>query len=378
MTAPVRVTQVVFDLDGGGLETLVGEMARRWAGSNVVVSIVTLSGRAGRVGERVRSLVDQFHVVKPLPVVSMALPLGLSRVIRATRPDAVHLHSGAWYKSALASKLAGVRRVVYTEHGREHFDPPMMQRLDRIAARWTDVVAPVSERLGRYLARVVGVGTDRITVIPNGVDPQVFAPRARSAALLQSLRLPANALVLGSLGRLERVKRYDRLVDTIAQLPAELDGRPVFLVLGGEGSERGALEAQARTLGVTDRVRMPGWMAEPPEAQRLLDVFSLTSDSEGMSVSLLEAMSVGGAPLVMDVGANAELLGPEHASHVVAAGDLDAFVKAASGLLSDAARRQRAGQALRQRVLDRYTLAGMMAAYERAYRGTATGPARAA
>jgi glycosyltransferase involved in cell wall biosynthesis len=78
----------------------------------------------------------------------------------------------------------------------------------------------------------------------------------------------------------------------------------------------------------------------------------------------------------MDVGANAELLGPAHAAHVVPAGDLDAFVRVAAELLGDPERRRLAGLALRERVLERYTLAGMMAAYERVYR--ATGPGRAA
>ncbi len=374
MTAPLRVTQVVFDLDGGGLETLVGEMTRRWAGTGIVTSVITLGGREGRVGASIRGLVDQFHILAPLPLVSMALPLGLARAIRRTRPDVVQLHSGAWFKSALACRLAGAPRVVYTEHGREHYDPPLLRALDRRAARWTDVVVPVSDRLARYMERAVGVDPRRIRTIPNGVDTERYGPGPREAAVLHGLGLPADALVFGSLGRLEHVKRYDRLVEVLAGLPERIADRPVFLVVFGEGSARGAIEERARTLGVADRVRLPGWMPDPPAAHRQLDLFALTSESEGMSVSLLEAMATETLPLVMDVGANAELAGPDLAGQVVPAGDVPAFLRAAGRSLADPAERARLGRIARSRATARYSLGVMLGSYERVYRGLGPAP----
>jgi glycosyltransferase involved in cell wall biosynthesis len=365
--SPVRVTHVVFDLDGGGLETLVGEMARRWADSRVVMSIITLSGRVGRVGAAVRDRVEQFRVLRPLPLLSLAFPLGLARALRATRPDVVHGHSGAWFKTALAARLAGVPRVVYTEHGREHYDPPLLRALDRRAAQWTDVVVPVSQRLASYLGTTLAIPPQRLQHIANGVDTERYHPGPRDAAALDRLRLPPEALIVGSLGRLERVKRFDRLVETLARLPSELDGRPVCLVIFGEGGEREGLEALAGRLNVADRVRFPGWTADPPAAHRLVDVFALASESEGMSVSLLEAMASGTAPVAMDVGTNAELLGPTLAEQVVGAGDLNGFAAAVARALSDPGWRARLGEAARARVVERYSLAGMLASYEAVY-----------
>jgi glycosyltransferase involved in cell wall biosynthesis len=365
----VRVTHVVFDLNGGGMESLVAEMARRFKGGPVVLSAVTLSGREGRVGAAVRPLLERYHVLRPLPGVSMALPLGVARAIRSTRPDVVHLHSGAWYKGALAARLAGAPRVVFTEHGREHDDPALLRWLDRRAARWTDTVVAVSDRLARYLSTVVGVDPARIRTIANGVDVRCFTPGPVPAQLRAKLGVPDGALVLGSVGRLEPVKAYERLVEVGRRLSANgALGRPLVVVIFGDGSARPGLLARVRAAGLSDLVRLPGWTDRAVEAYRLLDVFALTSHSEGASVSLMEAMACGISPLVMDVGANAEILGPGLAEQVVPAADVEAFARRAAETLGSAERRERCGALARSRVVDRYNVERMVGAYERLYR----------
>ena len=363
----VRVTHVAFDLNGGGLETLIAAMAKRCAGTGVALSAISLSGRAGRVGSAAAPLFDEFVVLRPWPVVSMALPVGLAQAIRRTRADVVHLHSGCWYKGALAARLAGVAGVVYTEHGREHHDPRAMQLLDRLASKLTDAVVGVSERLADYMARVVGVERAKISAIPNGVDTAQFSPGPSPEALRRSLGLPADALIVGSVGRLEQVKAYDRLVRAVARVRARALRAPIALVVWGEGSERGALEGLARAEGIADIVRLPGWTDDAVRAHRLLDVFALTSVSEGMSVSLLESLACGVAPLVMDVGANAEILGPELQDQVVPAGDEEAFAAALEATLHYEARRRRAGGAGRARVAAHFSLDAMVAAYRKLY-----------
>lgn len=367
---PVRVTHVVFDLDGGGLETLVGEMARCTAGSPVVTSIITLSGRVGRVGAAAREQVDQFHVVRPVPLASMALPLGLARAIRRTRADVVHLHSGAWYKPVRAARLARVKRVVFTEHGREHFDPPLLKWLDRRAARRTDAVVAVSDRLARYLREDVGIAPELVRTIPNGIDIDRFAPGPAPDALRARLALPRTADVVGSVGRLEPVKAYDRLLDAYAALRCRRDGAaPVYLVLCGDGSQRGALERRATELGIADGVRFTGWTDRALDFYRLFDVFALTSRSEGVSVSLIEAMACTAAPVVTDVGANAEVVGPELADQVVPGWDARAFADALDRALRGQGQERSLGGRARLRVAGRHSLSGMLAAYEQLYRG---------
>ena len=376
---PLRITQVVFDLEGGGLETLVASLVTRFAARAATVSVITLGGRVGRVGAAIRESTERYVVLRPLSGLSMVAPVTLIRAIRSTRPDVVHLHSGAWYKPALASRLARVPRVVYTEHGREHFDPPLMRLLDRTAARWTSVVAAVSDRLARYLADVVGIDAARIRTVPNGVDADRFAPGPAPAELRASLGIAPDAVVIGSIGRLEHVKAYERLIAAYAALRRGAPDVPVQLVICGDGSARADLERQVAGLEVGDGVRLPGWTDRPVDFYRLFDLFALTSRSEGASVSLMEAMACGAVPVVTDVGANAELLGPELAGQVVKQEDAGALARLLERTVREPSRRADLAARARRRVLERYTLEGMVTAYDQIYRGDGdAGPPAAA
>ena len=365
----LRVTQIVFDLDGGGMETLVAAMAARWHGTDVKMSVITLSGRVGRVGELVRPLVEQFHVLRLTPGISMISPHGLMRALRQTRPDVVQLHTGAWLKGAYAAKLASVPRIFYTEHGREHHDPALARLQDHLASRLTNRVIAVSARLGAYMVNAVGVRADRVVTIPNGVDTNVFTPHAGDGALRAALGIPADALVIGSVGRLEPVKAYSRLVAAYAALRRMDLGRPLALVIFGEGTDRAAIEREIDRLGVRDGVRLPGWTDRPAEGYRMFDLFAMTSTSEGMSVSLLmEAMACGICPLVTDVGSNAEVLGETLRSHAVTDYDADEFVRVASELLTQTPRRAAAAAAARQHAVAQHSLTRMIDQYEHLYR----------
>ena len=366
--SPLRVTHVVFDFNGGGLETLVAELAARFVGTPTRVSLVTLSGRVGRLGEATRDRFDQFHVVRPVRGVSMLLPLGLARVIRQTRADVVHVHTGSWYKGALAARLAGVSRVVYTEHGREHDDPRFKQWLDRRAARFTTDVVAVSGRLARYMATDVGIDPAKIRTIHNGVDTTAFTPGAASVDYRSSLGIPPDSLVIGSVGRLESVKAYEHLLTAAAMIRTKLS-RSFVVVVAGDGTQRAPLEEQARQLGISDMVRLPGWTDQPVRTHRLFDVFVLPSRSEGQSVSLMEAMACGAAPVVTDVGSNAEMLGPALKDYVVPADRPEALADALLRVLSPGAPLAAIRSEVRQRVVDLYSLDRMTEEYDRLYRG---------
>jgi len=345
-------------------------MARLEAGTSVAVSVVSLSGRVGRIGGAIAPLLRHYLPMRPWPGLSMVAPLGLVRAIQRTGAEVVHVHSGCWYKASLAAHFAGVP-VVYTEHGREHYDPPVMQWLDRLAARRTAAVVAVSDRLAGYLARTLGVAASRLHTVQNGVDTVAFSP-GRASALRERLGIPGDAFVVGSIGRLEAVKAYPRLIRAVAGLRSSgALNRPVVGVIWGDGSERPALEALIGELGLGDAFLLPGWTDDAPEAHRLLDVFALTSLSEGASVSLMESLASGVTPLVMNVGANAEVVGPELEAQVVPDGDEAALALTLEATLGDADRRAHAGEAGRRRVIEHYSLQAMVAAYEQLYRAVA-------
>ena len=364
-----RVTHVAWNLEGGGLESLIAMLADQLHGTDVEISAISLSGQPGRVGEAMRSRLAHFEVLRPTPVVSLVAPVGLARAIRRTRADVVHLHSGAWLKGAWAARLARVRRVVYTEHGREHDDPLLRRVLDRIAARLTHTVVAVSERLRAYMTAVVHVPARRLVVIPNAVDARRFRPAGRDATVREALGVPSDGLVIGSVGRLVAVKGYDVLLRAVARLAhGALSAHPPYVVLVGDGPEREALESLARELRIEPLLRMPGWSDQPEAMYHAFDVFALSSWSEGASLSLLEAMASGVVPVVTDVGASGELVGPELKAQVVPAGAVDALADALAATLRDRGARERLAGLARRRVEEWYDVVPLVAAYRDLYR----------
>lgn len=377
----VRVTHVVFDLQGGGMESLVASISRSLSRTPVRCSVITLSGRAGRIGEELRPVLDHLEVLTPNRGGSLLLPLGLVRALRTLRPDVVHLHSGAWYKGALAARLAGVPFVVYTEHGRIHHDPWLARRLDSLAARLTDVVVPVSHPLAEYMTDALGIPARKLEVIENGVDTIALSPGDPSPAARARLGIPPGVLVVGSVGRLERVKGYDRLLTTLASLQRRRShGPPWFLSLCGDGSVRPELERLSEELGIRDSVGFAGWIDASAEVYRCFDVFAVTSRSEGLSLSLLEAMACGVVPVVNDVGANRDVLGTALAGNCVPDGAWDQFGVLVERLLADPARRAATGALAAERVRDRFSLERVvmqyLEVYGRARPGGSSGPRR--
>lgn len=175
---------------------------------------------------------------------------------------------------------------------------------------------------------VIALGADpgRVRVVYDGVDPAVFSPGDRAAARL-ALGLPAGDPVVLFVGNLIPTKGVDLLLTAAATLAA--DGRLVRVLVVGQGPSRGTLEQQAAALGLTDRVRFTGAVAQSslPDYYRAADVFALPSYSEGVPNVLLEAgacgipwvaTAVGGIPEITDRGA-AILIPPGDAGALAAA-----------------------------------------------------------
>jgi len=138
---------------------------------------------------------------------------------------------------------------------------------------------------------------------------------------------------------------------------------------GGDGPERGRLEALAAELGVSERAMFAGLQADPIPFYAEMDVFCLSSDTEGTPMTLLEAGACGLPSVVTDVGGCAEVVQDGATGLVVPKGDAMALAAALEKLCRDVALRARMGQTARERVMAEYSVEAMVAGYERVYRG---------
>jgi glycosyltransferase involved in cell wall biosynthesis len=363
------VLHVIQSLNYGGMERLLADIVTRTAAAGFENHILVLQ-YLGRFAEGLTGHAT-LHTSGRLPRWTMFRPSPLARQIRAIGPDVVHLHSGVWYKASLAARMAGVPRVLHTEHGRRAPDPWVFRVMDGIASRRTDVVVAVSERLAAQLETTVVKGRARIVVVPNGVDTEKFSPRRDAGRIRSELGIPMGAPVVGSIGRLEPIKGYDVMVEAFGRLgEGGPDAGPSpHLVIAGDGSERARLDAMIAALGLTGRAHLLGWRDDVHELLSTFSLFTMSSRSEGTSVSLLEAMSSGLCPVVTKVGGNEAVLGPSLVRHLVPSESPDALAAAWQTLLADPSLLKQEGILARKRVQEAFGIDRMVREYESLYLG---------
>jgi sugar transferase (PEP-CTERM/EpsH1 system associated) len=372
MTArPLRIAHVVPTLDVGGLENgLVNLVAALPEFAHAVVSMSPL----GAFAQRLPRHVELVTLGKPAGAPMRLAMFRLLRVLRGLQPDLVHSRNWGAIEAVPAARLAGVRAVVHSEHGRELADPAGLNarrnRLRRLLTPLIDRVVTVSADLKAWLRQTVRLPEAKLLVIPNGVDTERFSPTRRLAGR-KALQVSDETAVIGTVGRLNGVKDYPTLLTAFADAARRADH--VELVFIGDGPQRAALEATAAALGVSGRVRFLGERQDVPELVPGLDVFVLPSIAEGMSNTLLEAMAAGRPVVATGVGGNPELVEDGVTGTIIPVRHPAALTKAIDGYLWDAGLRAAHGEAGRRRAITEFGLVSMVSRYRDLYRTLAVG-----
>ena len=359
-----RIEMVLPSLVPGGQEMLVVRLslALREAGFTVGATCTEMEGP---LADRMRT--DGFDVaLAPAPGLrSNVRADALVRRFASRRPDVMHVHSGVWLKAARAARMAGVPRVVHTIHGLLDPEPWHSAVLKRFAARHTDTIVAVSEPLRHHLVEDVGVDAAKVQVILNGVDTSHFHPGGDRAALRTRLGFAADGPVIGHVARLAAIKNQALLLDAFANVLRE---RPsAALVIVGDGDERPRLESRIAERGIGDAVRLVGEVDDAAAFYRDFDVFALTSNNEGTSMSVLEAMASGVAVVATSVGGSPALLNHGDCGILVPPGDVDALTRSLLSLIADDVRRERLGHNGRLHVQRAYSADAMCRRYVEVY-----------
>ncbi len=278
----------------------------------------------------------------------------LAALLRRERADLVHSNSLYGLHGPWAALLA---RVPHVQHVREIPDAPKPIRmlLTAMAARLSARVIPMTNAVATLFGSTNGAGS-KLTVIPDGIDLAAFNEKVDGERIRRELRIPADAPLLGFVGRLDPWKGADVFVRAAAEVAKRRpDAR--FLVCGGElpGYEDYAagLRRLASELGLSDRIDFTGWtyrLDDIPEVMAALDVLVHTSTRpEPFGLVLVEAMAAakpvvasnaGGVPEVVEAGVTGLLVEP---------GDWRAVAAALDDLLADGSRAAAFGAAGRAR-----------------------------
>ena len=382
----MRIAHVVESLEVGGAEHMVVALSRMQRARGHEVSIACLF-REGPLAERAREAGVEVVNCGKRDGLDLAAVRRLRGWLARARPDVLHTHNPVPHYYAVAASLG--RRdgcVINTRHGMgSAAGNGRRDRLFRFAMRFTDLGVAVCEAARERFVSLGILPEAKAVTVPNGIDLARFMPRNTEARqhLLESLGVPGDPFVFGSVGRLDRLKDQATMLRAFALLAAPANGteggpQNAILAIAGDGDEREALERERERLGLQGRVFLLGRRDDVPALLAGFDAFVLSSRTEGYSLALLEA-SASGLPIVAtDVGGNGEIVGNERTGLLVPPQDPAALADAMRRVARDPEAGHRMGQAGRAWALANGSLDAMYRRYMNLYEGRradATAPA---
>ncbi len=358
-----RVLQVVLQLDPGGTERLVIELVRRLR--QRFPTAVCCLDQPGAWAAGVRHAGVEVTALGRRPGFHPSVAKQLASVAARFKATVLHCHH---YSPFVYGRLASLglpgTRIVFTEHGRLSDSPPSAKR--RLANRFLSMgvtsLYAVSYDLRRH---VVAEGfPERMGVIWNGIDPGPAPDEAARRHARRRIGLPDGTKVIGTVARLDPVKDLGTLLEAFAIVRRQSAYR---LVVIGDGSERESLRTRASALQLEGVVDWLGQRGDVRELLSGLDVYVNSSISEGVSLTLLEAMAAERPVVATQVGGTPEVVLDEETGLLCPARSPEALSGQLQRLLDDESLGARFGRAGRNRVLEHFTLDRMVEQYAAVY-----------
>ena len=362
------ICQLLHSLNVGGAEVLAAQLARR-LGDQYRFLLVCLDD-LGTLGEELRREGTAVEVLHRRPGIDLSCMKQLARLWRDYDVDLVHAHQYTPFFYAMAARH--IRRrppVLFTEHGRWYPDYPRRRRIffNRLVLRRTDRVVGVGQSVRRALVNNEGIRDGRVDVIYNGVDVSAFDDAvADRAEVRREIGVGPDALVIIQVARLDLLKDHATAIRTVQRVTRRRED--AVLVLVGEGPELEMVQAEIDSHRLRPHVRLLGLRRDVSRLLRAADVFLLTSISEGIPVTVIEAMAAGLPVVSTDVGGVAEIVLAQQTGMLATAGDDGALADAILRLAEDPDLRREMGRQGRRRAEKVFSQKQMHAAYRKCYR----------
>ena len=364
----LRVMHLVLSLSPGGTERLVVDLARRLH-PDVPCAVCCLDDE-GELAAELRPAGIEVFALHRRPGFHPLLGLQVAREAARRRISVLHCHQ---YSPFVYGTIAGFARpgvrLVFTEHGRLSDAPPSRKRraANRLLGWRPDVITAVSAELRSFMA-AEGLPAGRIEVVHNGIEPGSVGSVEHRQRVRRELGVPDDAFVVGTMARLDPVKRLDVLLRAMRTVAAA--EHRARLVVVGDGPEAPSLARLAAELGLGTATTFCGQRRDARSLLAGFDVFVNSSASEGISLTILEAMAASRPVVATRVGGTPDVVLDDVTGILVPAGDPDAVADAILRLLRNPAWAAACGASGRQRVVDRFTFDRMVRAYLALYTGS--------
>lgn len=353
----------------GGIETLIVDLIRRLP-RNELEPHVAVFESGGSLETVLVDMCIPIHHIRKRDGVDLRVVMDLRRILNNFDIETVHSHNfSTWLYAALAVHSLPWKRIIHVHT--EHSDVAYTRRrylIERLLGWVTTYTVAVSEHVRSIMINKIGIAGDRVRKVYNGIDAERFAPDASIRYRVRAmLGIGEQDVVVGIVARLSKVKDHTTLLHAFAQITRE-PALSTRLLIVGEGPERPRIEQIIRNLGLGDCVMLLGERQDIADILNAVDIYALSSLSEGMNLTLLEAMGCGLPVVATSVGGNTETVVENMTGFLTPPQDAVALSSALKRLVTSDSLRQRLGHQGRERILQVFNQSAMVKAYLSLYR----------
>jgi glycosyltransferase involved in cell wall biosynthesis len=371
-TSRINLMFIVPCFGFGGLEQVVINIVKELDRSRYNPSFCSLLAPVPEMFEKIKALDLPCYVLDKGEGFNCWLPFRIARLLRRNRIDLINGHDiGATLFAAFATRLAGIGKIVHTDHSQILTKHKFMPVYRWVLKQRVSCSITVSENLERFLISNFGLKRERVITIPNGIEVDRFAKGQDTSYLYREFGIDEKARIIGSIGRLTEQKGMRYLIEAFSKVNHDVPD--TMLIIVGDGELRGDLEKLSETLSIRDNVIFTGIREDTPELLELFDIFVLPSLWEGQPLTIMEAMAAGKPIIATDVGGNSEILDSGKYGVIVPSGSPVALAGAVMGLLGDEDSAKKLGADAEDYCARELSSVSMVRKYERVYEAVLSG-----
>jgi len=362
----INILHITFNMAIGGTEQVIRQLVTHVNPERFNASIICIDGYIGAIGEQLQSSSVKIHCVNRKRGFDTKLIQRIRKILIQDGIRLIHCHQYTPYIFGLFASFGTGARVIFTEHGRFYPDTYRFKRilLNPFLSRLTPEVTAISKATKDALTRYEFFPPHKIKVVYNGILP-VTIDHQKRVKLREELNIENKARIIGTVSRLDSIKNQKMMIAAFHKVQQQYP--KVRLLIIGDGPIRHELEVQAKTLEIQEKVLFTGFKKNPLSYMSIMEIFLLSSFSEGTSMTLLEAMSLSLPCVVTDVGGNSEVVKDQHTGLVTPSDNMEAFANSIISLLDDPILLQSYGKAGLHRFEQHFTVEKMVLSYSALY-----------
>jgi glycosyltransferase involved in cell wall biosynthesis len=303
----VKILHVTFDMTIGGAQQVIRQLVENIDKEQFEMDVACIDGRLGELGEILIEQGVRVELFERRSGFDFNLLRKMRHLINTGGYQIIHCHQYTPYFYGLLSSLFTGPKIIFTEHGRFYPDYGTWKRKlsNPIFSLFTRQIIAISEATKNALVQYENFKPSKIVVIYNGIA-DMSKIDVDEAELKKQFHIPESTFLFGTISRLQPIKNQKMMINAFQQVH-DLE-KNTHLLIVGDGEIREGLERLVSELGLEAHVTFTGFQKNPYRFHKIIDVFLLTSFSEGASMTLLEAMSFSTPCVVTNVGGNPELI----------------------------------------------------------------------